>query len=153
MDGDAGLHGGIAIAADCNQAVKKIRFLLRQRQWIPTQLVRRGWRFSEWPAADQARGDFFIRLVRDRRANAVGPGAAIGCARRRKWRTAELLGVKAKGMVLRRILASGQRSRNRLRRELVAETRLIPNIICPKLICHCAPLTDSRLWPAAPPHA
>src|SRR5208282_962718 len=145
MNGEAGLHRGIATAAERDDAVKEIRFLLGQRQRIPAQLIGRGWSFSEWPAADEAHGDFFIGPVRDRRTNAIGPGATIGGARSRERRTAKLLGVKAEGMVLRRILAGGQRSGNRLRGKLIRETGLIPN-----LVCHPSPLKGSRSWHASP---
>jgi hypothetical protein len=74
-------------------------------------------RCASIPAAN-----FFVRPMRHRRTNAIGPGAAIHGARRGKRRAAELLGVKAEGMVLRRILADGQRARNCLGRELIAET-------------------------------
>ena len=77
VDGDACLHGGVAVAAERDHAIKEIRRLFRQRQRIPAQLIRRGPRFSERAAAYQAQGKFFIRTVRDRGANAIGPGAAI----------------------------------------------------------------------------
>ena len=56
-------------------------------------------------AADEPRGDLFVGPVRDRGADAIGPGAAIDGARRGERRAAELLGVEAEGMLLRRILA------------------------------------------------
>ncbi len=59
----------------------------------------------ERPAADQARRNLFVGAMRDRRADAIGPGAAIGGARRGKRRAAELLGVEAERMLLRRVLA------------------------------------------------
>src|ERR1019366_10085791 len=63
--------------------------------------------------------------MRHRRPNAVGPGAAIQCARRGKSCAAELLGIQAEGMLLWRVLAHRQRAWHRLCCELVAEARLV----------------------------
>ena len=73
------------------------------------------------PAADRPE-----RLVRGRRADAVGPVGPADAARRREGRAVQLLDVEAERRLLRRVLVPRQRAGNRLGGELVAESRLIP---------------------------
>ena len=129
MDGNARLHGGVAIAAKVTMPSRKSVGLLRQRQWVPAKLIRRGRHLVERAAAHEAHGEFFVRAMRDRGTDAIGPGAAVGGARRGKGRAAELLGVEAEGMLLRGVLAVGQRARNSLGGELVAEAGLISDFV------------------------
>ena len=77
MNGEAGLHRRIAIAAERDDAVDEVRLLFGQWQRIPAELIRSGGRFEERAAANQARGNLLVRAMGDRGANAIGPGAAI----------------------------------------------------------------------------
>ncbi len=128
VNGNSGLHGRVAIAGKGDDAIEKIRFLFRERQRIPAKLIGRGGGFSKRSAAEQASRNLFIGAVSYRGPNAIGPGAAVQRSRRGKWRAAELLGVKAEGMLLRRILALRQRSHNCLGGEFVAEAGLVRNL-------------------------
>ena len=65
----------------------------------------------------------------DRWANSIRPGAAIGCSRRGKRRSAELLGVKPEWMFLRRVLALRQSAGNGFRGKLISKAGLIPDLI------------------------
>ena len=123
VDGDAGLHGRVAVAAERDDAVDEIGLLFGNRQRIPAQLIGRGRRLSERSAANQLRGDLFIGAMSYRRADAIGPGAAIGGPRSRKRRAAELLGVEAEGMLLRRVLAHAATRRQRPRSQTRCRSR------------------------------
>src|SRR5579883_2833011 len=125
MDAHAGLHGRIAIAAKRNDSVHKIRRFSRNRQRVPAQLIWRSRNFSKWATADHPRRIFFIRLMRYRRLNAIGPGAPVDVARRGERSSAELLGVEAKRMLLRCILPLRQSPCNCLCGKFVGESRLI----------------------------
>ena len=67
--------------------------------------------------------------MRHRGTNAIGPGAAIRGARRGERRAAQLLGVKAERMLLRRILARRQSAGNGLGGKFIAEAGLVQNLI------------------------
>ncbi len=61
----------------------------------------------------------------DRGTDAIGPGAAIGGARRGERGSAELLGVETEGMLLRRVLALRQTSFDGLVGEFIAKASLV----------------------------
>jgi len=86
----------------------------------------------ERAGADEAGGNLFKGLVGDGRANAVGPRAPVGDARRGKRRAAQLFGVEAEGGFLWGILPGGQCSGDSLGCELIAKAGLIWKC----LFCH-----------------
>jgi hypothetical protein len=67
--------------------------------------------------------------MRYRWANPISPRAAIRRSRRGKRRTAELLRVEAERMLLGRVLAQRQPTRNSLSRKFVSKSALIPDLI------------------------
>ena len=145
VNGDAGLHGGVAIAAEGDDPVEEIRQFFRQRQRIPAKLIRGGWRLMERPAADETHGNFFIGLVGDGRTDAVGPGAAVGSAGRGKRSAAELLRIEAEGVRLRRILADRQRARRRFGGKFIAESGLIGKLQSHRFHLSQAPVQGTPL--------
>ena len=105
VDRDAGLHRGIAVAAQRDDAVDEVGWLRGNGQRIPAQLIGRGRRLRGTGRCESGvAANLFVRAMRDRRPDAVGPGAAVGGARRGEGRAAELLGVEAERMLLRRVL-------------------------------------------------
>src|SRR5262245_36354253 len=124
----AGLAGEIAAAGHRDQTVDEIGWRRRYWQRVPAQLIRRDGRLIERRTSQQSGAairNLPERLVRDRRADAVGPRPAVGRARRGERRTAERLGVKSVSRLLRRGLSDRQGARNRFGGELIAESRLI----------------------------
>src|SRR6516165_6896162 len=103
MDCKAGLHRRIGVTADRNDALDKVGLLARDRQRIPAKLIGRCGNFEKRAAADQLCRDLLVGPVRYRWADAIGPGAAIDCARRGEWCSAELLSIEAERMLLRRV--------------------------------------------------
>ena len=149
VNGDADLHGRIAVAAQRHDAVDEVGLLFGNRQRIPAELIGRGGNFEKWSAANELCGNLFVRAMRYGWANAIGPGAAIGGSRRGKRRAAELLGVEAERMLLRRVLALRQPAGNGLRGKFVSKAGLIPD-----LIGHALHLSQAVLhWRGARPRA
>ncbi len=130
MDGDSGLHGRVAVAAESDDAFEEIGWLLGKRERVPAKLIGRCGHFVERAAAQEAHSRLLERAMSDRRAYAIRPGAAIGGARRGERRAAELLSIKAQRMVLGRVLAEGQRAGDSFGDELVGEAGLITNVFC-----------------------
>ena len=77
VDGYAGVHGEVAIAGEGGEAVDKVRGLGWEWEGVPAELAGRGFDLVERGGADQAVGDALVGLVHDRRADAIGPGAAV----------------------------------------------------------------------------
>ncbi len=119
---------GAAVACHGHHAVDEIGGRIRHRQRIPAQLVGRRGHVVE-AARDAMAVRETERLVHDAGADAVGPGAPVRMARRRERGAGDLLGIQAVRDALRRILAHGKRAFACLGRELVAEARLIPEVV------------------------
>ena len=77
VNGHALLHRRVAIAAKRDDAVDEVRLLFGNRQRIPAQLIRRSGDLKKRPAANQSRRNLFVGTMRDGRADAIGPDAAI----------------------------------------------------------------------------
>ena len=82
VDGDAGVHGEVAVAGEGGEAVDEVGGLGGQRHRVPAELAGRGLHLVEGSGADHAVGDALVGLVHDGGADAVGPGAAVEVARR-----------------------------------------------------------------------
>ncbi len=94
MDADASLLGRPAVACDGHQTIEEVGGLLRQRQWIPAQLVRRGGCFVEAVVEGGVRY-WLERLMHRRRADPVQPAAPIEVARRGERAARQLFGIQA----------------------------------------------------------
>src|ERR1700719_3704952 len=116
---------GVAIARHGDQAVDEVGALggSRNRNWTPTQLIRRCRHLVERSAAQPSRADGFEWLVRHRRTYPGEPRPASDAARRCKCRAAQLLRIQPMRHFLRRILPARQYTFHRLARELVTESR------------------------------
>ena len=125
VDRDAGLRGRVAAAGDGHQAIDEIGGRLGDGKGIPAKLVGRRGHLVERAAAQQAGRIFGERLVRDGRANSIGPGAPVGGARRGERAAAELLGVESERRLLRRVLANRERAGYGLRGEFIPEAGLV----------------------------
>src|SRR5439155_24934428 len=101
--------------------------LLGHRHRTPAQLADRAVVLAEARRRlpDGKRRLAELLCVLHRGADAVEPGALVGAARRGEGRPGELLGIEPIGCALRRVLADGERARQRLRLEIVAEARHI----------------------------
>src|SRR6202795_5273058 len=124
---------GVAIAGHGDQSVDEVGALgrSRNRNWTPTQLIRRRRYLVEWRTAQPSRADGFKRLMRHRRTHPVEPRPPIDAARRCECRAAQLLRIQPMRNFLRRILPARQYAFYRLARELVAESRLVTQR-CPR---------------------
>ena len=123
MRAHAGLRRRIARRRDGAHALDERQRLGRDRDRVPPH---RGDAAARPPArARCARGRYRpcanSPQCCDGRADAIEPGALVGGARRGEGRAGNLLGVEAVGALLRRVAADGQRARQRLRLEAVAE--------------------------------
>ncbi len=125
MDRQTRLHGRVATAAQRDNAVDEVRFLIGNGQRIPAQLVRRRRHLDKGTAANHPPRNLLVRSMRYRRSDAIGPCAPIGRPRRGKRRAAELLRIQPQRMLLRRVLALRQSAGNRFGCEFVAKSRLI----------------------------
>ena len=123
--GHSGLGVHVAAGGDGVHAGEEGERLLRDRHRSPAQLPygavmlarrRRG-------LPERQRGPLEPLRMPYRRPDAVKPGALVAAARGGERRAGELLGVKAVGRPLRRVLAHGERARQRLGLEVVAEPR------------------------------
>ena len=119
--GCTGVHRGVAVTGEGGEAVDEVGGLVGYREWVPTELVGRGFDFVEGCRADDSVGDALVRLVHDGRTDAVGPGAAVERARRGEGAAAELLGVEAEAGFLRGVLADGESAGDGFGGELVSE--------------------------------
>jgi len=123
---DTILHGGVAVAAQRHDTLDKIRDLGRNRQRIPAHLVGGRGHLVEGAAAQQ-RGlrKLAIRLMHDRRPDAITPRAAV----ERTWRgegcSADLFGVEPQRRLLRGVLSPWQRAGLCLSGKLIAKPALI----------------------------
>ena len=121
----AGLRVDVAGRRHGAHAREEGELLLRHRHRPPAQLPDRAVVLAE-RMAPSSRGQRRLPeplRVLHRGADAVEPGALVGAARRGEGRARELLGIEPVGRALRRVLADGQRARQRLRLEVVAEAR------------------------------
>ena len=98
MDRQARLHGRVAIAAQRDNAVDEVRFLVGNRQRIPPQLVRGRRHLDKRPAANHPPRNLLVRPMRYRRPDAICPRAPVGRPRRGKRRAAELLRIQPQRM-------------------------------------------------------
>ena len=112
----AELQEDIAAGRDGAKAGQEVERLVRNRNRVPAQLPDRKIAFI--PArrgADKAPIDLDEATgVQRRRPDAIEPGAAIGCARRREGGPAQLLGIEAVGRSLRRVAPDRERAFERL---------------------------------------
>ncbi len=128
VDGDALLHGRIAVAAKRDDAIDEVGLLFGNGQRVPAQLIGRSRDLQKRPAANESCGNLFVGAMGDGGTDAIGPGAAIGGARRGKWRSAELLGVEAEGMHLRCVLALRQTSFDGFGGKFISKAGLVSGI-------------------------
>src|SRR5262249_37413050 len=100
MDADPGLHRRVAVAGHGDEAIDEIGGRLRNRQWIPAQLLWRRRSFVEWRTAQPWRFDRTKPSMDCGGTQAIQPRAAIRMARRSERRTGELLGIEPIGDLL-----------------------------------------------------
>ena len=123
VDADAVLRGGVAVAAEGDDAFDEVGGRGWEWERVPAHLVGRRGLFVEGAAAQEGGfGEWLVGLVDDRGADAVHPGAAVEAARGGEGGAAYLLGVEAEGMLLRGVLADGESAGVGLGGELVSKS-------------------------------
>jgi len=130
---DAKPAADIAVPAHRHEPVDKIGWFVGKRQRVPSEPVWRRRCLVERRAADQAIVDPAEWRVHRRRPDAIEPSSPVLGAWCGERRARDLLGVETAGRPLRRILALGQRARQRLGGMLVAETGKVAE----PLFSHC----------------
>ena len=123
------LHRRIAVAAKRDDAIDEVGLLFGNWQRIPAKLIGRSGNLKKRSAANEPCGNLFVGAMSDGRTDAIGPGAAIGGARRGERGSAELLGVEAEGMLLRCVLALRQTSCDGFGGEFISKAGLVPESI------------------------
>src|SRR5262249_49083178 len=113
-----------AVAADAEQSLHEVRWLSGNRQRIPAELIRRGFRIAEL-VGEQAVVNAGEAPMYDGGPDPGEPGPAGRGSWRSKCSTRDLLRIQPVGRALRGVTAGGQSARQRFGRKIVCESCLI----------------------------